>query len=132
MEDGPRNARAVASSAGKNASTASSDSVMSIGVPNTVVVPKRQDTARRAQFERHDDAGVVARRTRAVLGFVLHRVRPELVQEIGQDLIVGTLDLPLQPFEQMTAPFDEFTMRGASPLGCRLTRRTFTGGVNSD
>ncbi len=40
----PRSAAAVASSAGKNDSIASSDTTMSTGVPNTVVVLKNDST----------------------------------------------------------------------------------------
>ena len=59
--DGPRSARSVNSSAGKNSSTASSSSVTSSGVPNVVSVVKN-DSCDVAGGERRTARGSVVRR----------------------------------------------------------------------
>ena len=130
-----RNISAVAASAGKNDSIASSDSVTSTGVPNIVVVEnsdsvpasvtKRSGTttpayssfsvgARRISRRRAPDR----RRARRAAG----SARASAVTSICWRSRVS----------RCARHSARFSMRGASPFGCRLSRSTLTGGCSSD
>ncbi len=103
------------SSAGKNVSSASSDSVMSTGVPNTMVVEKKLRTSPSWRSLK----GI------ATLSFDRGAARAgsdglfEVVVKLDQLGIGGGFLLPLQPrSQQMAAPFGEVDpVRGAGASG---------------
>ena len=98
--------RAVSSSAGKNNSSASSESITSTGVPNTVVMLKKESgPARRLDLERHHDfmfePGHLDRRAGR------RRVVADFAEKIDQHGVRRKLDLPAQAKQKMRAPLAE-------------------------
>ena len=86
----------MAELAGKNASSASSESVMSTGVPKTVVVLKK---ARRPD-------SVISRGT-GRFALAGNGIRAKLIHEVHENRIGGDLNLMIQASEQMRTPFGQ-------------------------
>ena len=113
---------------GKNDSIASSDSVTSSGVPNTVIVLMKDRTSSPTRsLQRVRDRGKV-RMLRPAASAAPAGIGPQLALEVGEHRVGDRVVLALQPLDQMARHSARLTMRGASPCGCRLSRSTLTGG----
>ena len=105
----------MAASAGKNASIASSATVMSTAVPNVVMVLKKDSSRSPADHPQrhHDLVGQAAAR----LAQRRRRVAAQLLVQSGQRRIPGHGHLPLEPREEVLAPLRQVEDARGHALG---------------
>src|SRR5581483_8592871 len=80
-----------------------------------------------AQDERHEQRAAVGMRR----GFAVARIALQFGLQRGERLVCREQHLAMQPRQQVGAVLGEVTICGASPSGCRVTRRALTGGAIS-
>ena len=129
LDQAARNAAAVAASAGKNDSMASSATVMSTAVPNVASVLKNAGSAPRRCAARAERTASTRRRhrrrgSRPRRGTRAARRRGRRGRRRRGDV------LAVERVRRWALHSGRFPIRGARPSGCRLTRRALAGGAS--